>query len=124
MKKILALPLRAACVARRGADHPLGPVGVDQLLGCRRLVAGAHDNGGTGGNRAVKDNLGYNPLGMSAITLGASPAAYTTKAVPETVCTLQVGPSLRLRLEESWLLALYPAVLRPSLRLIPINQWS
>lgn len=48
-------------------------------------TGGITDSGGSGGSRLVKDNIGYNPLGMSSITLGASPATYTAGATPETV---------------------------------------
>jgi hypothetical protein len=59
-----------------------------QLIGndvSGNLTAGLLDNGGAGGRRIVRDNPGYNPIGISNITLGASPATYTAKATPETV---------------------------------------
>jgi len=40
-------------------------------------------NAGT--NNIIKDNRGYNPVGISAITVGASPYTYTAGASPETV---------------------------------------
>jgi len=38
-----------------------------------------------GSNNYVKNNLGYNPVGVSSITVGASPFTYTAGSSPETV---------------------------------------
>ena len=44
---------------------------------------GALNNTGT--NTVIKNNKGYNPVGISSITVGASPFTYTAGASPETV---------------------------------------
>lgn len=46
-------------------------------------TSGAIQNNGT--NTIIKDNKGYNPVGVSTITVGASPFTYTAGASPETV---------------------------------------
>lgn len=57
-------------------------------------------NGATGTHNIIKDVTGYNPVGQSAITVGASPFTYTAGACPETiyisggtVTRVQVGPT-------------------------------
>jgi hypothetical protein len=48
-------------------------------------VSGGISDGGTGNAARVRDNIGHNPIGASAITVGASPFTYTAGHMPETV---------------------------------------
>jgi hypothetical protein len=42
-------------------------------------------NSATGTHNVIHDNIGYNPVGVAAITVGASPFTYTAGPSPETI---------------------------------------
>ncbi|MGC9445200.1 MAG: right-handed parallel beta-helix repeat-containing protein [Candidatus Methanospirareceae archaeon] len=46
------------------------------------LTAGIHD---VGTGTIIRNNVGYNPVGISSISVGASPFTHTAGASPETV---------------------------------------
>ena len=46
------------------------------------LTAGIHD---VGTGTVIRNNLGYNPVGISSISVGESPFTHTAGASPETV---------------------------------------
>jgi hypothetical protein len=54
----------------------------NSLLGNGAAIAGANN---LSTNSRVEGNIGYNPVGISSIAVGASPFTYTAKASPETV---------------------------------------
>lgn len=49
------------------------------------LPCGTIFNGSTAITNVIRDNLGYNPVGGAAITVGASPYTYRASSSPETV---------------------------------------
>lgn len=51
----------------------------------RGNLTGGLANGSTGTHNTIVANGGYNPVGQSAITVGASPFTYTTGSSPETI---------------------------------------
>lgn len=52
---------------------------------CRGNATGAIFDGSAATSGRISDNLGYNPVGATSITLGASPYTYTAGHSPETV---------------------------------------
>lgn len=65
-----------------GTSHDFYTIAHNDLRG---NTAGALLDQGTGTNARVRDNLGHNPVGASAITVGGSPFTYTAGHSPETV---------------------------------------
>jgi Pectate lyase superfamily protein len=57
---------------------------VGNVCGTQNVTSCVSD-AGTGTTARVRDNIGYNPIGPSAITVGASPFTYTAGHTPETV---------------------------------------
>jgi len=51
----------------------------------RGNATGSIVSGGSGTNIEIRNNIGYNPVGISTITVGASPFTYTAGASPETI---------------------------------------
>lgn len=82
-------------VCRQGAEtnKPRYGINISADTCTENVVMGndLYDSGKTanfndaGTNTIVKDNRGYNPVGISSITVGGSPFTYTAGASPETV---------------------------------------
>ena len=93
---VISLGHRAAvkgnvCRSLGGASVPVCGIEI-QSTACVVESNDVYDDGfGTapliddGTSTVIRNNRGYNPVGISAITVGASPFTYTAGASPETV---------------------------------------
>jgi len=71
---------------RTHAGIGLGPFSTAAIVCDNDVRDGGNVNISVGGaNAIIRNNRGYNPVGISPITVGASPFTYTAGASPETV---------------------------------------